>query len=213
MQEALELKKLTRLLRLAYSAEMAAAYAYRGHWRSLKVTPQRKEIQRIEAEEWLHRYMIGQVLRQLASPTAWRYELFYYVIGHVLGFLCHLSGWFIPMYGAGRLERKNYQEYVVAARYARDGGHPELIEGLLTMAEVEWEHERYFREQVMSHSWSNFVPVWAQLPPKETIQAEFYPTLTLPTFNVSDLKAEMKLPFETILSRNETVEPGRSLVR
>ena len=61
-------------------------------------------------------------------------------------------GWFAPMYGAGRLESRNIREYETAARYARDCGREEFIDCLLTMAEVEWEHEYYFRSRVLVHS-------------------------------------------------------------
>jgi hypothetical protein len=40
------------------------------------------------------------------------------VIGRTVGFFCHISGWFFPMYGAGKLESRNIREYETAARYA-----------------------------------------------------------------------------------------------
>ena len=55
------------------------------------------------------------------------------------------------MYGAGRLESGNIVEYEIAAGYARDCGSGDLIDCLLTMAEVEWEHEKYFRSRVLLH--------------------------------------------------------------
>ncbi len=39
-------------------------------------------------------------------------------IGTVIGILCRVGGWFVPMYGAGMLERPNIAEYEVAARHA-----------------------------------------------------------------------------------------------
>jgi hypothetical protein len=41
------------------------------------------------------------------------------------------------------------------------------------MAEVEWEHEAYFRSKVLSHAWSRTIAVWPQPPGKETIRAGF----------------------------------------
>lgn len=41
------------------------------------------------------------------------------------------------MYGAGRLERGNIVEYEIAAKLAAECGHPEMIDCLLEMAEVE----------------------------------------------------------------------------
>ena len=60
-----------------------------------------------------------------------------------------------------------------AARYARDSGHTGFIECLLTMAEVEWEHELYFRSQVASHRWGPRLRLWPQPPPKEAIRLSF----------------------------------------
>ena len=77
------------------------------------------------------------------------------------------------MYGAGRLESRNIREYEVAAGFARDCGRTEMIDCLLGMAEVEWEHEAYFRSKVLSHAWSRRMAVWTQPPAKETIRAAF----------------------------------------
>ncbi|HEX8155056.1 MAG TPA: hypothetical protein VF698_18120, partial [Thermoanaerobaculia bacterium] len=82
---------------------------------------------------------------------------------------CHVSGWYLPMYGAGWLERHNIVEYEDAAVYAAGCGHPELIDCLLTMAEVEWEHERFFRECAAKRS---LLKLWPAPPAKETIRAK-----------------------------------------
>jgi rubrerythrin len=77
------------------------------------------------------------------------------------------------MYGAGRLESRNVREYETAARYARDCGREEFTDCLLTMAEVEWEHEYYFRSLVMVHSIGRRLNLWPPPPPKETIRVSF----------------------------------------
>jgi hypothetical protein len=56
------------------------------------------------------------------------------------------------MVAAGRLERSNVCNYDEAASLAREGGLPELVEELREMAEVEREHERYFRERTRGHA-------------------------------------------------------------
>src|SRR4028119_2022023 len=105
MNRQSNLVKMIRLLRLAYSGELAAAYAYRGHVRVVKKIEEAEHIRRIEQEEWLHRRQVGAMLEKLgASPSRWR-EIKYWLIGHSVGLLCHICGWFIAMYGAGRLER------------------------------------------------------------------------------------------------------------
>jgi hypothetical protein len=165
--------RLVRQLQGAYSGELAAAFAYRGHWRSLSDGADRERIRTIEAEEWHHRELVGAMLRQLgAKPRAVR-ELIMFAIGRTLGALCHLSGWFLPMYGAGRLERHNIVEYEDAACYARGCGREELIDCLLMMAEVEWEHEKFFREKVASHRLVRVFRLWDAAPPKTSIRAAF----------------------------------------
>ena len=71
--------------------------------------------------------------------------------------------------GAGRLEKRNIQEYETAARYARDAGRPEFVDGLLMMAEVEWEHENYFRLRVLSHRLGKRLNIWESINAKTVI--------------------------------------------
>ncbi len=162
--------KLITILQLAYSGELAAAYAYRGHWQSLRNAEERARVKTIEEEEWHHRRLVGEMLQDLGAEPMKRRELRATLVGRVLGLLCHVSGWFVPMYGAGRLESRNIVEYETAARHARECGREDLIDCLLTMAEVEWEHERYFRSCVLRHRWSKRFSVWPEPPPKETIR-------------------------------------------
>ena len=162
--------RLLSLLKLAYSGERAAAYAYRGHWKSARDPEERARIAQIEEDEWHHRRLVGEMIRGLDGAPNAAQELRALLIGRVLGFLCHFSGWFLPMYGAGRLESHNVREYEDAARYARACGRDDLIDCLLTMAEVEWDHERYFRGKVEPHPWTRFIPLWPAPPPRETIR-------------------------------------------
>jgi rubrerythrin len=167
------LSKLVAVLQSAYSGELAAAYAYRGHWRAISDGDERARIRKIESEEWHHRQLVGEMLTNLnAQPNEFK-EIRAATVGRVLGFLCHVSGWLAPMYGAGRLESRNIREYETAARYARDCGKSEFINGLLTMAEVEWDHELYFRSRVLSHTVGRRLNLWPQPPPKETIRLSF----------------------------------------
>ena len=173
MQEADSAQNLTRILQLAYSGERAAAYAYRGHWKSVFDREERARIKQIEDEEWHHRKLVGDMLRSLnAHPGSLR-EIRALIIGRGLGLLCHVMGWLAPMYGAGRLESRNIVEYETAARYARDCGREDFIDCLLTMAEVEWEHENYFRSRVLIHPLGRRLPLWTVPPPKEAIRKSF----------------------------------------
>jgi demethoxyubiquinone hydroxylase (CLK1/Coq7/Cat5 family) len=143
--------KLILILQSAHSGEVAAAYAYRGHWKSLRESPEKQRIKEIEAEEWDHRRRVGEWLAKLdAKPRPLREKIFW-TIGRVLGLSCYLSGWFMPMYFAGRLESKNSVEYEDAAVLAKELEMQECLDDLLDMARVELEHELFFREVLTGH--------------------------------------------------------------
>jgi rubrerythrin len=164
---------LVEILQLAYSGERAAAYAYRGHWRSVSGTEERERIHQIEEEEWHHRQLVGEMLSTLGEAPDRRREIRAAIIGRTLQALCHVSRWLLPMYGAGKLERRNIVEYEHAAQYAVGCGRHEFVDCLLTMAEVEWEHEQYFRAKVLSHRFGQRIPIWSAPPPKESIRANY----------------------------------------
>ena len=138
------LRSLVALLQEAYSGEMAAAYAYRGHWRSVRDPGERETIAKVEREEWEHRRIVGGMLESLGkSPVGWK-EAKAWLVGRALGPLCSVSGRFLPMYFAWRLEVRNVDEYESAARHALGCGRPEFLPELARMSEVEREHERFF---------------------------------------------------------------------
>ena len=144
-------QNLIRILQNAYSGEIAAAYAYRGHWGSLKDSPEKAQIRKIEGEEWDHRRRVGEWLEKLgARPRPIREKVFW-AVGRILGLTCFLSGWFMPMYFAGRLESGNVVEYEDAAAFAKQIEMQECVDDLLDMAGVELEHEVFFREMVTGH--------------------------------------------------------------
>ncbi len=165
--------ELIRILRLAYSGELAAAYAYRGHWHSVKDEATRTRIREIEAEEWHHRRLVGRMLEQIGAKPNRAREIRAVVIGRTLGAMCHVTGWLLPMYGAGKLESRNINEYEAAARHASRSGRAEFVDCLLAMAEVEWEHEKYFRACVERHKLGAWIPLWPATAPKETIRATY----------------------------------------
>ena len=141
-------ESLIRILQSAYSGEVAAAYAYRGHWRSLKDCPEREQIKKIEEEEWDHRKRVGEWLAKLESGPNPRREKVFCTVGKVLGHTCFISGRFMPMYFAGRLESQNSVEYEDAAMFAKELGMDDCVEDLLDMARVEVEHEEFFSSVV-----------------------------------------------------------------
>lgn len=182
-------RRLIRQLQAAHAGELAAGLAYRGHGQSVADPAEREDLCRIEAEEWHHRSCLAAMLAALGAQPRRARELTFGLIGRALAIACHVSGWYVPMYGAGRLERGNVREYEVAARSALESGHVELIEALLTMAEVEWEHERFFREKIARHPWTRVVPLWRPLPPKVAIRESFAADAALDSLAIDDQRS------------------------
>jgi Ubiquinone biosynthesis protein COQ7 len=168
-----DLRGLILELQHAYSGELAAQFAYAGHWRSVRNAEERAHIHKIEDEERHHRKLVGGMLEQLGAKPLPVREAIFFTIGKVLGAMCHVSGWFLPMYGAGRLERKNIVEYERAAMHALRCGREDIIDCLLGMAEVEWEHEHYFRHKVIGHAMLRLFPLWNEAPPKTAIRERY----------------------------------------
>src|ERR1041384_4777776 len=92
---------LIRLLRSACSGELAAGYAYRGHWKSLRAgLPERERIRTIEAEEWHHRELVLDLLAALGTGPSRPREAVFWLIGRHNRLLCHPGRRVGPMDGA-----------------------------------------------------------------------------------------------------------------
>ena len=165
--------RLIAMLQKAYSGELAAALAYRGHWKSVKDEMDRTRIRQIEGEEWHHRKMVHEMLSILGAQPLPIREARAYLVGRLLGFLCGLTGALLPLYAAGRLESRNIVEYESAAQFAIESGHSEFLECILKMAEVEWEHEHYFRGRVLQYKLPRFLRLWPAPPPKQSIRSRY----------------------------------------
>jgi demethoxyubiquinone hydroxylase (CLK1/Coq7/Cat5 family) len=168
--------QLIYILQGAYSGELAAGFAYRGHWKSVNDASERAAIQKIEQEEWVHRKRVGEILATLGGAPRKIREARLWVIGRTIGLACHLIGWFLPMYFAGRLESGNVIEYEVAAAHARALGLPEFEADLLVMAKVEKEHELFFLKVISGHRWLPFISGlfgWGKTPhPEQNVSPE-----------------------------------------
>jgi hypothetical protein len=165
--------QLTFLLQLAYSGELAATRAYLGHHHSLRDRQERAQLTKIIRDELRHRRCLLGHLRELGAETLPARERKMDLVGRFIAAFCQVGGWFFPMYGAGRLESQNIREYEVAARLALVAGLPHFVDPLLEMAEVEWDHERFFRGKASRHALWSLVPVWPAPPPREAIRASF----------------------------------------
>jgi rubrerythrin len=165
--------RFVRLLQLAYSGELGAAIAYRGHAASVRDPAERDHILLIRTEELDHRACVGRILSQLGARPDPLLEVRNRCIGSSIAAFCHVGGWFAPMYGAGWIERVNIREYERAARLAARCGLPAFADVLLDQAEVEWEHERYFRLKAAGHPLARWLEVWPAPAPKGAIRASF----------------------------------------
>ncbi|MGJ8651074.1 MAG: hypothetical protein ACSHX4_12000 [Opitutaceae bacterium] len=144
---------LVQSLQLAYSAERAAAYAYIGHAASLRDAVDRAAVRQIELDEWGHRECVHQLMVQYAIPVSRWYELKYSCIGKMIGLSCHVIGWFMPYFFAGKLESGNVCEYIVMLRYFNELGIHEHDTALYEMGLKEKEHEVYFQEVIRDARW------------------------------------------------------------
>jgi hypothetical protein len=142
---------LCQLVRLAYSAERAAAFAYHGHARSLRGQPASCEVARIEAEEWQHRKHLMRIMQRLGLAASPWLELKYAFIGHIISASCLPLGRFMPMYFAGRLESGNVNEYLRMAELVLGTVIADERDCILEMAQVEKRHESFFLAEVIGH--------------------------------------------------------------
>ena len=94
-------KVLIDHLRMAYSAEKAAAFAYQGHAGSVKDKEEKKSIQQIELDEWKHRIEVLMMMKQYNIPVSKFYEVRFYIIGKIISYSYYVIGWFMPFYFAG----------------------------------------------------------------------------------------------------------------
>ena len=145
-------RALVRGLQDAHAGELAAAYAYRGHWKSLRRRPAaRAEVRRIEAAEWHHRRVVAAMLAELGGRPRPARELLMATIGRFFGTLCFIGGFFGPMYAAGRLEAMNVDQYDAARAQAHALGLDGFVDQLEAMRVEEDRHERFFAAQVRGH--------------------------------------------------------------
>src|SRR5438067_12689010 len=84
--------ELIRVLQDAHAGELAAAYAYRAHWKSLRTRPAAQaEVKRIEGTEWHHRGLVFEMLVALGARPRQGRELLMGSIGRFFGLLCFVS--------------------------------------------------------------------------------------------------------------------------
>jgi hypothetical protein len=107
----LQHKALVDLLRMAYSAEKAAAFAYQGHAASVKSELKKAAIKQIEINEWNHRHKVLTIMNQYGIEPSCYYEIRFHIVGKLINTGCYIIGWFMPFYFAGHLESGNVCKY------------------------------------------------------------------------------------------------------
>jgi demethoxyubiquinone hydroxylase (CLK1/Coq7/Cat5 family) len=142
---------LVKILQYAHAGELGAAWAYRGHWHAVTAPDEVEGIRRIEKEEWVHRAAVKGMLTALGAKPYLPLEILIGTVGRTVGALCHVTGWFFPMYFAGRLEFGNVDQYEDAAFHARHLGLRGMERTLHAMTLTEREHELFFMNKVAGH--------------------------------------------------------------
>ena len=143
--------ELVDLMKKAYSAEKAAAFAYQGHAASVKDPEEKKAIRQIEIDEWNHRREVLELMEQYGiRPSRW-YELRFHLIGKTISVSCHVIGWFMPFYFAGKLESGNVCEYFRMKQFFNSLGITEHDKVLYDMGIKEKEHEVYFLSKIRNN--------------------------------------------------------------
>lgn len=143
--------ELVDLLKRAYSAEKAAAFAYIGHAASVKNQEEKKAIRQIEIDEWNHRAEVLKIMQQYNIPISKYYEIKFHIIGKIISGSCFVIGWFMPFYFAGRLESGNVCEYFRMMQFFHSLNIHEHNEVLYEMGIKEKEHEVYFLDQIKNN--------------------------------------------------------------
>src|ERR1700674_5966513 len=98
------MKEFIKMLQQAHAGELAAYYAYEGHWRSLKDQKQRDAIKSIQKDELDHiRYLKTLLDVYDAQPSRIR-DFIFTMVGKSASLMCYIAGWYFPMSGARFIE-------------------------------------------------------------------------------------------------------------
>ncbi len=131
-------------LRIAYSTEIGAATAYRGHAAATREPVVAALVRSIEQDERHHRAELGELLERYdARPFVWLDHL-YTFIGTCVGWGCHFWGPWASAFGAAQFEFGGIADYRRAARAARAIGNPDLVAKLESFQAQEAAHRAFF---------------------------------------------------------------------
>ena len=140
------MKKLIRQLKFAHAAEIAAYHAYEGHWRSVSNQAEQDYIKTIQLDELKHIFTIEKMLEGIHAKPSPLLDKAGKIVGELIGFACYYSGWRLPMWVAGVMEKIGTRSYREIALEAAEQGRYLMAGCLMEMAKVEEEHEQYFEK-------------------------------------------------------------------
>lgn len=186
-------KELVDLLKKAYSAEKAAAFAYQGHAGSVKDPEQKAAIRQIEIDEWNHRKEVLEIMNHYGIPVSKFYEFRFHVIGKVISGACYVIGWFMPYYFAGRLESGNVCEYFRMMQYFHELNILEHNTILYEMGMKEKEHEIYFLSKIKN---KRMLPIFEKI----------FAWGSAKSFNDVDLEKKYPVEASTLYCKKEEQE-------
>lgn len=142
--------KFIKMLQHAHAGELAAYYAYQGHWESLKNPKERAMVKWIQEEELEHVKEIEKMLYLMkAQPSKYR-DFIFTVIGKTLSKLCKVTGYFMPMVGALLIEKIGVANYKEMIKVACKLHLFPFVKTLHSMWQTEIEHEEYFKSKTLS---------------------------------------------------------------
>ncbi len=148
--------ELRKLLQRAYSAEKAASFAYQGHAASGQSADEKIAIHQIEQDEWNHRAEVLAIMQAHDIPVNKFFEIKYAIVGKIISASCHVIGWFMPIFFAGKLESGNVCEYFRMMKMFYEEGITQHNDVLFEMGIKEKEHEVYFLSKVKHKKWMAF---------------------------------------------------------
>lgn len=134
------------MLRFAHAAEIAAYHAYEGHWRSVSNRAEQEYIQKIQLDELKHVYSIEKMLSSLQTCPDPLLDKAGKIVGELIGLACFYTGWRLPMWFAGVMEKIGTASYEDIALEAAEHKRYVMASALMEMAKVELEHEQYFEK-------------------------------------------------------------------
>lgn len=142
------MKDLIKALKKAHAGELAAYFAYEGHWKSVADHEEQMRLLSIQMDEMKHILTIRKFLRILETDSNAWLDFIYICIGRTIGALCFVSSWRSAMFGAGLMERFGATKYRELALLAAEHDRFNMALVFQRMAKQEEEHERYFKERL-----------------------------------------------------------------